>query len=625
MKSGVAAPVVKASSDVTDVVRQGDTVIYRMNVISKTQASDTEYPMHVISATEVARALNPVPQSGTPTTFVSYRGGKAWPIETTKPMLGFLPTISNDGRKAIEVRIADEAPGYWFHYDRSEQTEVNAANGGKTFFHYVLIDAEREHTEAVLDGPSGTATEVGFQRLRKMGPSFGFPVWSPDSRYVVIPDTTLPLASSEDPARVHMSYVVMYDAELRKWQVLEPLQSGKAPVRVVTQVGWIGREELLVRHEANDSATPGTVYTLHGKKWVAHEVPARVHLPEVTASESTGFPGGLSVTLKQSANDPPVVVASKGRREIALTPPDAALEGVWRARVDPFKWREAGGKEMVGGLLLPRGYSLPTSSAGMGSNPALPLVIQAYYYDPNAFEPDGPGRSAYAAQSLVAAGMAVLNINIPLDIGGTPKEVPEFIERVNSAADELAGRGLIDRARVGLVGFSRAGFLTYSAITHPRATPFAAVVVDDSWTGTYPLYLITASIQLNTAGDFERTHGGAFWRDKMRWLKQENTFNVDRVQSPALFAVHGEDKIPQIAADIGAFALNHRPLEYIVFPKAAHQMGQPRQRLASLEETTDWMGFWLQGKEPADSAKARRWKKMKADWERTLKAERKGS
>lgn len=51
-----------------------------------------------------------------------------------------------------------------------------------------------------------------------------------------------------------------------------------------------------------------------------------------------------------------------------------------------------------------------------------------------------------------------------------PKSGPaelEFPRWVDAAADALAQAGVIDRQRVGLVGFSRGGFVTYQSITHP--------------------------------------------------------------------------------------------------------------------------------------------------------------
>jgi dipeptidyl aminopeptidase/acylaminoacyl peptidase len=330
----------------------------------------------------------------------------------------------------------------------------------------------------------------------------------------------------------------------------------------------------------------------------------------------------VSVTLRQSENDPPAFVASDGRRELALTPPDPALNGVWWARSEPFRWRMPRGATLTGGLLLPRA---PVSGR-------VPLVIQSYTYDPSRFETEGPFRHAYAAQSLVARGMAVLNINIPQEdmpeAMGTPRELPEFVDRVNFAADELASRGIIDRTRVGLVGFSRGGYNTYYAITHPTTVPPAAAVIDDAYTGTYSYYLFDRALSGAQSG-FERQYGGTFWHNKAAWLEHDPSFNIDRVETPALFTVRGAHQGFLYSIEtLGAFSINRRPVEYLLFPNARHQLHLPRQRLVSLEATTDWMSFWLQGHEdPAASKVAQyaRWRSMRADNEKRREAERAAS
>jgi hypothetical protein len=77
-----------------------------------------------------------------------------------------------------------------------------------------------------------------------------------------------------------------------------------------------------------------------------------------------------------------------------------------------------------------------------------------------------------------------------------------------------------------------------------------------------------------------------------------------------LLSVHNYAELPLYATDIGAFTLNHRPLEYVVYPDATHQLKMPRQRLASQENTVDWMAFWLRGELPADVERADRWKTL---------------
>src|SRR6185437_3504323 len=174
--------------------------------------------------------------------------------------------------------------------------------------------------------------------------------------------------------RSRMAYIVDYDTETDRWAVIEPLQSlepagGDSPRRVV-EVGWlVDGTDLLVRHEVGGKPGPGTIYTLEGGHWVGRMADASVRLSPAEPPSMQG----LMVRLHESANEPPIVVASDGQHELPLMGVDPAFKGVHYTREEPFEWLGADGKMNVGGLLLPES----------ARTQRVPLVIQAYTYDPN--------------------------------------------------------------------------------------------------------------------------------------------------------------------------------------------------------------------------------------------------
>jgi hypothetical protein len=321
---------------------------------------------------------------------------------------------------------------------------------------------------------------------------------------------------------------------------------------------------------------------------------------ETNAVPVTGF----SLALRQGTNEPPVPVAFDGNREIALLPPDLALQGVRYAKQQPFSWHE-GAKKVTGGLRLPHDYEKGTR---------VPLVIQAYVYHPDLFEPDGPHTgTSDAAQTLAARGFAVLQI----DLSKTPLEGPGLVARVDAAVDALVKEGIVDPERVGMTGFSRGGYGTLYTITHPARTRIAAAVCADSFDGGFVRYITEhyTSDAARPGWSYGTITSGHFWEHKADWLEHETLFNVDRVRTPALFTRHGKG-VPDWYRDyslpmIGAFTLNRKPIEYLYFPHGSHSLIRPRERIALQAAVVEWMSFWLQGVLPPDAQRAARWAKLR--------------
>jgi hypothetical protein len=341
------------------------------------------------------------------------------------------------------------------------------------------------------------------------------------------------------------------------------------------------------------------------------------------ATQAPDVVKGLAVAIKQGRNDPPRLVVSDGRHEKTLSQPDPALEGLRLARLEPISWKASDGTDVWGELSLP---------PGGGRN--LPLVIQiGYQFDEHdLFMPDGPIAVAFARQSLNARGFAVLSLDATTMQGskkrGTPEEGPGMVDQIDSAVEMLAQKGLVDPARVGLVGFSRTGYQVFYAVTHPQKTKFAAAEVADATTFNYVKDLFV-EVATNGAG-VSNINGGRFWDNEESWLRHDLLFNIDRMQAPTLFVQsdpEGElvrtsgrtlqDHFMLHIAEIGALMATHRPFEMLFMPEVSHSTLIPRQRQAWIAATTEWMAFWLGGTPDPSPAKAeqyRRWEQIRTRW-----------
>jgi hypothetical protein len=197
-------------------------------------------------------------------------------------------------------------------------------------------------------------------------------------------------------------------------------------------------------------------------------------------------------------------------------------------------------------------------------------------------------------------------------------EGSRIVGRIEAIVDALAEQGIASPSNVAMSGFSRSGYQTHYLMTHPARTRFAAASVADSFTMNYPQYL--EQMARTPAPVSYQAVGRSFWQEPDYWLAREVTFNADRVQTPILFSENdAEDSFDPVGSlhTIGALRLNSKPVEYLYFTNAIHQLRRPLQRVAMMSSVVDWMAFWLLGEEnpePARAAQYERWRKMRADW-----------
>jgi hypothetical protein len=122
-------------------------------------------------------------------------------------------------------------------------------------------------------------------------------------------------------------------------------------------------------------------------------------------------------------------------------------------------------------------------------------VLQTHGFSKNHFWINGPYESAFAAQPLAARGLVVLQVGHGAEPGGYMKhhrsleEAPREMAAYEGAIDYLDGRGIIDKERVGIIGFSRTQYHVAYTLTH-SSYHFAAATLADGFDGGYFQYLL---------------------------------------------------------------------------------------------------------------------------------------
>jgi dienelactone hydrolase len=586
VRSGELTLLSGDARNVSTFDKRGESLIFTTVDVSSMPRDDQDvpkgsqaYPVLPMRRNAIAAFLNNWFSVRSMATYAVRGKGDPWIVQpaTSPPPRTPLPAgpaLSPDGKWAVAILPSEEQdamPDSWHGYTGLDlPVDELLTRDRERLWQFVLVDMTTGHARPMLSAP------LGPQGQRRGSRAF----WSADSERVVLFNTMLPLNVAA-PERRDTPYIVEYTVRTGEWSELAPV---------------------------SDSS----------EAWLARSGKSR-ELEKRDATPRPALPAGLTVLIRESANDPPVIVASLGKREVALTDADPALEGLRRVDVKEVAWVERDGLEEKGGLLLPDGVRGP-----------LPLVIQLEArVHPTAplslFRPDGASSTAFAAQALAAQGIAVLQVGgdpspkYPALVKSQPwMEASLMTERIDAAVSKLAADGIVDPRRVGLVGFSRTGFRVNYVITHPGKIIPAAAIVADAVTNDYTDAAIFRAFSSGESRGAvgEALYGGPFWEHKQRWLEHAPGFNVDRVETPALFTYnqfHGA-YCPFIET-LAAFRANGREIDLMLFPAGGHQLQRPKQRLASMQATVDWMTFWLQGREDAKPAKAaqyRYWRALRA-------------
>jgi dipeptidyl aminopeptidase/acylaminoacyl peptidase len=196
------------------------------------------------------------------------------------------------------------------------------------------------------------------------------------------------------------------------------------------------------------------------------------------------------------------------------------------ARVEEIAWKTSPHNEVKGGLYWPVDYV---------DGKKYPLVIQTHAWSADRFWIDGPWTTAFAAQALAGKGFFVLQVDdTPSDLHlyNTPKEVPAAMAVYDSAIDLLERKGLIDRDRIGITGFSRTYWYVTYALTHSKHH-FAAADVADGVDYGYFQYMLSANNFQTLIGSYDLTNGAPpFGKGLLKWLKVSPAFLMDKVETP---------------------------------------------------------------------------------------------
>lgn len=502
--------------------------------------------------------------------------------------------LAEDGRWALVNAVAPSLPLEWDRYadpgmaKRLRQARLNPYSMlGRLVHQLFLLDTAANSSRPLWQVPS----EPDKVRC----------AWSPAADLILIAPTLLPQTDA-DPRTLRGTAAVVMERESGRYVTL-PIDLSD---RVVASVQWVGRHSVALEL-ASGGASQRIVFERSAGKW--HRVDAPVHKANAVRFE-----------LRQDLDRPPVLVAieeRRGRSRTIVDPNPVLADRYPLGRASRIQGSLEGGHRWEGLLFHPPRYQ---------PGRRYPLVIQSVYgsrmrdeftlYGYQNGYGLGPSFIApYPGRMLAQEDFLVLTLTVPEQPMGQSREPQLRALAFESAARQLIEAGLVDEARVGLLGFSRNGYYVEYAITH-SSFPYAAAIAADHWDAGYVTQTL---LGYDTGAAMDVNGAPPFGEGLSLWRASAPGFNVDRVRAPLMQIVQSRGLLGVLFhwETFSRLRYLNKPAELWVMPNAefgAHNTQNPEQLVAVQTRVIDWFRFWMKSEEDASPRKRElyeRWRRLR--------------
>lgn len=455
-------------------------------------------------------------------------------------------------------------------------------------------DSKRVAFSAAKDPDLGSSStsdifvlNVGDKALKRIvatkGPD-GNPLWSPDGRQI---------AYQTSNGREFFFYTNSYIAVIAV--------EGGAP-QVLTEsfdespglIGW----------------SPDGIYFGSAQKTASHLFrlnPATKAIEQVNqGSGSSSSQFSFTSDFKQvafvgaGANDYPEVYLSavKPFQPKRLTAMSEQLKDFRLATRDVIQWKSTDGTAIEGVLIKP---------AGFDASKKYPLLVVIHGGPTGVDTPVIRGDRYYPIEMFAAKGALILRPNYRGSAGYGEKfrslnvrnlGVGDYWD-VISGVDHLIGQGIVDRDRVGAMGWSQGGYI--SAFITCSSDRFKAVSVG-AGISDWMTYYVNTDIHPFTRQYLKATP----WDDPEIYQKTSPISYVKNAKTPTLIQ-HGEldKRVPIPNAYELRQALEDRgvPVKMVVYKGFGHGIDKPKQQRAVMELNYEWFSQWIWGEKPAQEGR----------------------
>lgn len=273
-----------------------------------------------------------------------------------------------------------------------------------------------------------------------------------------------------------------------------------------------------------------------------------------------------------------------------LTSNSAQIAG-WNTPVNEvISWKSKDGAAIEGILLKPRNYD---------AKKKYPLLVVIHGGPTGIDLPDPTPTYVYPIMQWVEKGAVVLRVNYRGSAGYGEKFRSLNVRNLGvgdmwdvvSGVEYLNRQGIIDTARMGVMGWSQGGYI--SAFLTTNTTIFKAVSVG-AGISNWMTYYVNTDITPFTRQYLQATP----WSDMNIYLKTSPMTNINKARTPTLIQ-HGEfdRRVPIPNAYELYRGLQDRgiPSKLIVYKGFGHGINKPKERLAAVWHNWQWFNKYVFG------------------------------
>jgi len=522
--------------------------------------------------------------------FVTASGSRlpARPLGSAFVSSAFAPrvSISPDGRWVLAPRYEPERHQAWARQypivaDATAKYGEAFADDPLGYFNQPLNYVARRmvayrasdgREQEILDAPDDALTNSGQWRPDRL--------WQGRGASVILAGTHLPIQAGKEV--LNGSHVVEYWPDSGRWIVVAALRKSLTAAYTVS-----GPRDAFVVIDGDTRRSFERTVEAGWRERDAADGPSAVE--GATGIGSSDWTIGIQQRLNQPAD-----IAARG--PAGLSVPLTRLNPQFSPKswgvMAPYGWKDEKGRQWDGGLMIPSEFDPGAPRA---------LVIQTYHFAKDRFYLDGPlaaFSSGFAGRAFLREDMLVLampwnpSTDRAVDERGA---VAAFMEGVQGAIDALVKLGLVDRERVGILGWSATGERVLNLVTFSN-TPIRAATLLDGDANT----LFSLTVTYGRDGLYSKKEGlneaRPFGESLAKWVRNDPAMHTDCVKAAMRIETYG----PLVLNNWDIYALlrrQYKAAEMVVIPEGAHSLSRPSERMISLQGNVDWYRFWLKGEE----------------------------